>query len=211
MNDNTTPLKTHTERAPRDVNIYAMNDINTTRELSYYEKNKERCKEQRKNYNDNPANKERLKRYRKKRYQENKERIRSDNREYLKRDYVKQRRKERWKERYNTDPNFKIECILRARLYDALKTKGIYKTQSALSLVGCHISEFKVYIESLWQLGMTWENYSHNTWHIDHIKPCNTFDLTDAEQQKKCFHYSNLRPLMASDNLSRPHNGSDIR
>ena len=57
---------------------------------------------------------------------------------------------------------------------------------------------------------MNWDNHTKNGWHIDHIKPIDTFDLTDYEQQRVCFHYSNLRPLWASDNLSRPKDGSDI-
>jgi hypothetical protein len=199
----------YTKRASGDINIYAMKGNNTTQELSYYEKNKERCKEQRKKYNE--VNKERLKEYRKKLYRENKECIRSKNKEYLKREDVKQRRRKKWKERYRTDTNFRIESLLRWSLRSALKVKGIYKTKSAFSLIGCSINEFKAYIESQWLPGMSWENHTIRGWHIDHIKPVNTFDLTDIEQQKQCFHYTNLRPLWYIDNVTRPHDGSDIK
>lgn len=47
--------------------------------------------------------------------------------------------------------------------------------------------------------GMSWERRSDI--HIDHIRPCASFDLTDPEQQKQCFHYTNLKPLWARDNL----------
>lgn len=50
---------------------------------------------------------------------------------------------------------------------------------------------------------MTWANYGKSGWHIDHIKPCASFDLSDPDQQKACFHYSNLQPLWAFDNLSK--------
>ena len=48
---------------------------------------------------------------------------------------------------------------------------------------------------------MNWENYGK--WHIDHIKPISKFDMTDQEEQKKCFHWSNLQPLWAEENISK--------
>jgi DNA/RNA endonuclease G (NUC1) len=50
---------------------------------------------------------------------------------------------------------------------------------------------------------MNWENYGKNGWHIDHIIPCASFDLTDPKQQKNCFHYTNLQPLWAADNIRK--------
>ena len=50
---------------------------------------------------------------------------------------------------------------------------------------------------------MSWDNYGIHGWHIDHIRPCASFDLTDPEQQRQCFHYPNLQPLWAFDNLSK--------
>jgi hypothetical protein len=50
--------------------------------------------------------------------------------------------------------------------------------------------------------GMTWENYGP-VWHVDHIKPCAKFDLTDPDQQRACFHFSNLQPLFADENLRK--------
>ncbi len=48
---------------------------------------------------------------------------------------------------------------------------------------------------------MNWDN--RRTWHIDHIRPCASFDLTDPEQQKVCFNFRNLQPLFAIDNLKK--------
>ncbi len=50
---------------------------------------------------------------------------------------------------------------------------------------------------------MTWENHGRHGWHIDHIIPCAAFDLTDPEQQKKCFHYTNYQPLYTLENLKK--------
>ena len=69
--------------------------------------------------------------------------------------------------------------------------------------MGCSIEELKIHLEKQFRDGMSWNNYGMYGWHIDHIKPCSAFDLTDLEQQKICFHYSNLQPLWAKENLSK--------
>jgi hypothetical protein len=50
---------------------------------------------------------------------------------------------------------------------------------------------------------MTWQNYGFDTWHIDHVIPCASFDLTDPEQQQKCFHYTNLQPLTIEEHKKK--------
>jgi hypothetical protein len=72
-----------------------------------------------------------------------------------------------------------------------------------MELLGCSISDFRKYLEKQFSEGMTWDNHGFNGWHIDHIKPCASFDLTIPEEQQKCFHYSNMQPLWAQDNLSK--------
>jgi hypothetical protein len=117
---------------------------------------------------------------------------------------------EYYRNRYKNNIQFKLGHNLRGRIQQAVKKQNTKKAERAEKLIGCTIEYFKQYLESLWQPGMCWENYKYDGWHIDHIKPCNTFDLTSSEQQKHCFHYTNLRPLWAKDNLSRPKDGSDL-
>jgi hypothetical protein len=99
------------------------------------------------------------------------------------------------------EPAYRLQNALRARLYDALQGKR--KTAPTLEMLGCTTKELRVYIEGLWQEGMTWENYGVHGWHIDHIVPCDSFDLSDPAQQRECFHYTNLQPLWAGDNLAK--------
>ena len=94
-----------------------------------------------------------------------------------------------------------IENTLRTRLHKSLKGK-VTNTQ-VIELVGCTIQELWNHLESLFTEGMTRYNHGRKGWHIDHIKPCSMFDLNDIEQQKECFHYTNLQPLWAKDNLSK--------
>lgn len=96
-----------------------------------------------------------------------------------------------------TDINFKLIKNLRGRVYSAVK--GLDKSASTITLVGCSIDELKNYLSSKFTEGMSFENYGK--WHIDHIKPCASFDLSIKSEQKICFHYTNLQPLWAKDNL----------
>ena len=99
--------------------------------------------------------------------------------------------------RLQTDINFKLLCNLRSRIHIALKRNS--KSRHTEQLIGCSIEFLKQYFEKQFQLGMTWENYGE--WHIDHIRPCSSFDLSKPEEQCKCFHYTNLQPLWAIENI----------
>lgn len=99
------------------------------------------------------------------------------------------------------NPNRKISKRLRTRMLKALKRVKGKKSKSFKDLLGCSIKHFMEYMEKLFKEGMSWDN--HGGWHIDHIIPCASFDLTDPNQQIKCFHYTNLQPLWAEDNLRK--------
>ena len=101
------------------------------------------------------------------------------------------------------NPQYKLRCVLRARFNALLKQGKCVKFTSSLKLLGCSVDDFKKYIEVQFQPGMSWATHGLKTWHLDHIRPCASFDLTDPEQQRKCFHFTNLRPLWASENLSK--------
>lgn len=97
--------------------------------------------------------------------------------------------------------NVRISVKLRQRLNKAIR--GQYKAGSAVADLGCPIEEFKQYIESLFQPGMTWENWGKvpGKWQLDHKEPLASFDLTDRTQLLKACHYTNLQPLWYKDNL----------
>ena len=92
---------------------------------------------------------------------------------------------------------------LRVRTHDAIRAAGATKSARTVELLGASIEEVRAHLEAQFKLGMNWDNWARDGWHIDHIKPCASFDLTDPEQQKACFHYSNLQPLWAKDNQSK--------
>jgi len=159
----------------------------------YYEKNKEeRKKIQRKYYQEN---KEYRHEFDKKYYQEHKE----ERKKYCKENRLKINEYENKK--YYTDINFQIAMKLRKRFYSVLKNN--YKHGSAVKMLGCSIEEFKMYFESLFTEGMTWEKVNSGEIHIDHKRPLANFDLSIPENQATACHYSNLQPLWAVDNLKK--------
>lgn len=81
---------------------------------------------------------------------------------------------------------------------DALSGKA--RALATLELLGCSVITLLKHLESQFRPGMSWENYGP-VWHVDHITPCAIFNLNDPEQQKVCFHYTNLQPLFAKENL----------
>ena len=123
----------------------------------------------------------------------------------------------RRRERKKHDPAFIITSSLRDRISDIIRTQFITKSTKTMTLIDCSIEHLKLHLESQFYPHpvtgeqMTWENHGNFGWHIDHIKPCNTFTLTDPEQQRQCFHWTNLRPLLFEQNLSRPKDGRDLK
>ncbi len=110
-------------------------------------------------------------------------------------------RRNRKRARVNQDSIFKVVCNLRSRCANAVR-RGT-KHSSLSEYLGCSIPELKTHLESKWQPGMSWDNYTYRGWHIDHIRPLASFDLADPGQFKVAFHYTNLQPLWALDNLQK--------
>lgn len=169
-------------------------------------------------------NKDKKSEYRKKYYQLHKEREKLKTREWyqkVKNDPEFQRKnKERYIKYYyenresiikkqtartthrrRTDIRIRLTNILRKRVWEALKNNR--KTNRTMNLVGCDIDYLMKHLELQFKPGMSWENYG--SWHVDHIRPCASFNLALEEEQNKCFHYKNLQPLWAEENLRKSY------
>ena len=101
----------------------------------------------------------------------------------------------------------RFEFNARQRIIRVLKRNGLCKSEKFVELVGMTPVELMNYLEKMFADGMTWDNYGQ--WHLDHIRPCASFDLNDVEQRKACFHFTNLQPLWAEDNLRKGAQWSD--
>jgi hypothetical protein len=146
-------------------------------------------------------NSKKLKEYSKKYYKLHKRAIKIKNRkyDYNNKEKVAKRRNIYHILRKQRDIKYKILCNLRTRLYLALK--GNPKSFTTMKLVGCSIEKLKNHLQNKFKSGMSWANYGK--WEIDHIIPCTKFDLSKSNDQRKCFHYTNLQPLWAKDNLRK--------
>lgn len=111
----------------------------------------------------------------------------------------------RAKIRRNTDIGFKIKENLRNRTRSVLKSKNARKITSTTLLLGIDAENYKIYLESKFQPGMTWDNYGHGVgrWCIDHIVPLSSVDLTNLESLKSVAHYTNTQPMWFIDNLKK--------
>ena len=134
------------------------------------------------------------------RYEKNSEKVAAQNKASTNRHIDRHRD---WRRKYEiekrvTCPQYRISKNLRSRLHGAIKSKIELKTTSS-KLIGCTYAHLLIHLESKFKVGMTWENYGPY-WHVDHIKPLSSFDLTKEEQVLKASHFSNLQPLEAELN-----------
>ena len=158
----------------------------------YREKNKELLYNKKRDYVN--KNKEIIKYRDRQRYKKEKiirKRYNDDNKDKI---------NNRAREKYKNDPNFRMKKILRSRFKKTVTGKKKYK--SVISYLGISVEIFKKWIESQFDNKMSWDNQGIH-WHIDHVIPCSSFDLTDEKQIKKCFYWKNMCPLSRTDNLEK--------
>lgn len=167
----------------------------------YYEKNKEDVKQLVSSYRKNNKvkieeyqikNKKNRQVYSKQHYEKNKDHIReyhtkwnNENKEWY-REWEKNQR--------INNPHFKIKKALRCRIWFALNSQNANKQNKTKELLGCSIEEYKQHLESQFKPEMNWKNYG-TVWEIDHIISISSFDLTNIEEQLKCFNFTNTQPL----------------
>jgi len=182
---------------------------NRLRRIRYYKNNREKILNKKKT----PEQREKARLYAENRRKDTEFRLEINKlkRERNKSEKGAQARRKYYNEILKHSTDYKIQNCLRARMHSEIKrlkkkiNSDVGKCAKTLVLLGCSVSDLKIHLESKFLPGMTWENhgYGDDCWHIDHIKPCDSFDLTDPEQQKECFHYTNLQPLWQPDNLKK--------
>jgi hypothetical protein len=128
--------------------------------------------------------------------------------EYYKTDEWKQIKKEKerirqnnkWKRKWNENELFAIKVRLRNLIRNSFRKRGYKKfNTSTEDIVGVSYDEFKVYLESKFVSGMSWDN--RGEWHIDHIIPLSS--AKNEEELRRLCYYTNMQPLWGEDNLKK--------
>ena len=98
------------------------------------------------------------------------------------------------KNKINEDNLFKLKKTIQRTIRRYIKNKKFTTTE----IIGCNYNSFKIYFESLFTEGMSWDKLGYEI-HIDHIIPLSSAKTED--ELYKLNHYTNLQPLWAKDNL----------
>lgn len=161
-----------------------------------YQENREKILERNRRYAE--KNREKIAAYQREYRRKNRQQLSAQDLEYYHKnaERIRQKRRQREAER----PELRVVTTYRKRLSQLLKRRQ--GRPSSYKLLGCSPEEFLDHIERQLPRGCTWENYGHR-WHVDHIIPCAAFDLSDPKQLRQCFHFTNLRPLLAKENLQK--------
>jgi hypothetical protein len=155
------------------------------KELEYYHQNKEKINKIRQERY--PLRAEHVKQYNKIYCKNNREKINAYNRKYRKR-FLEQ------------NPYFKLAINMRQRIRMAVLQKR--ECKSTKEYLGCSVEFLRNWFEHQFTKEMSWENYG-SYWHIDHVEPCASFDLSKEENIHKCFCWKNTQPLSKEENLKK--------
>ena len=111
---------------------------------------------------------------------------------------------ERFRHLYRTDPEFRMYQLIRRRMRKLVGNESGVSSRM-IALLGCSRDEFKRYIASKFKQGMGWHNNGtgKGKWHLDHIQPCASFDQTNPEHQRICWHFTNYQPLWSNANIRK--------
>jgi len=102
------------------------------------------------------------------------------------------------KHRLDTNIQFKLAERIRGRLRILLGDIKVKKPKTE-KLIDCTLDNFVKHLSESFYKEIIFDNYG-TVWHLDHIIPCDWFDLTDINQLKACTHYTNLQALLINDN-----------
>jgi hypothetical protein len=115
-------------------------------------------------------------------------------------DVCKQKCRE-WKTKRRSDPGYRLLNALCSRIWSIVKGKANH-SNLLQEYIGCSLKHLKQWLAFQFEEGMTFDNYG-SEWHVDHVRPCASFDLFDIVEVRKCTHWTNLRPCWRLENIKK--------
>ena len=103
------------------------------------------------------------------------------------------------KERLKTDILFKLKTNIKNLIGNSIRNSGFKKLSKTEQILGCTYDDFKLHLESKFELWMNWDNRGlyngelNYGWDIDHITPLDS--AITEEDVIRLNHYTNLQPL----------------
>lgn len=192
------------------------------KDLKYRRKHKEQIAERMKKYYK--SNTSIIQKKSKERYEKNKESINKIQRKRYREDieYAKERRKyqkehtkhlkkkqpekyravqirkNEWtKRKARKNPCYRMSRCISSAVRNSLKKAKLKKNNKSFTYISCSPSFLLERLEKMRiERGLT-------EYHIDHMKPLASFDLSDPEQLRRVWHWSNLQSLCPIQNLEK--------
>jgi len=185
-------------------NYYKENKVYLNKQsIDYNNDNKISISENKKKYYE--LNKELIATKRKLYYLENKEKIYEQRKIYRKNNKEKIRKQEADSQRrYLSTSIGKLSHNIRAAIRRSLVDSGYTKKYKSETILGCTISDFKLYIENQFEIWMNWENKGlyngvpNYGWDLDHKIPLSS--AMNEDDIIKLNHYTNIQPLCSHYN-----------
>lgn len=169
------------------------------RKNAWYQENKERIAEVRR------ENAESLRQKSKAYKEKNREKVLAQKRVHMKmynannKEKVRESKRKTLKIRRETDSLYRLKRNTATLIRMKLSSGGYKKKSRTHEILGCEWEFFKSHLERQFLRGMSWENRSE--WHIDHIIP--TSKAENEEDAIRLNHFTNLRPMWASENIAK--------
>lgn len=106
--------------------------------------------------------------------------------------------------RRRDDPQFRLECAIRVGVLRGIAREGKCGTKTFVAL-GYTPEQLMRHLEALFLPGMSWETHGVHGWHIDHVRPLDSFRYTSVRDEEfaQAWALSNLQPLWAADNIRK--------
>jgi hypothetical protein len=158
-----------------------------------------------KKYESKPETKERKKKNYYEWYEQNKDHRKKYMDEYREKNINKIRKTKRdyEKTRKNNDPLYKLISYFRTAIYQVLKESNVEKNKHYFDVLKYTPEQLMFHLENQFTDNMTWDNYGE--WHVDHIKPISSFNITEMgdEEFMECWSLNNLQPMWGEENIRK--------